>query len=201
MNPKATITLEDLLDKYYFKEEISTILSNLGEKVSGQKSDLINRLLESKRIRTMSVSDSAKLLLDYLSNKELKNVCRDLGLPYSKDKTENINTIIQNTYFEPFIKEDERFCTTCSKNTTNELHFDQNWQFDYFLCKVCLSKTTPIKQGKGSESETKSTTRATPHITINAQNVVTAISIENTQIAQSVIKEGNKSKTLEISSQ
>ena len=198
MNSKATITLENLLDKYYSKEEISNILYNLGEKVSGQKSDLIYRLLESNRVRTISVSESAKLLLNYLSNLEIKNVCSDLGLPHTKHKNENINIIIQNTYFEPFVKEDERFCATCAKNTINELHFDQNWQFDYFLCKVCLSKTTPIKQGKGSENETISTMRATPQITINAQNVVTASSFENTQITQSVIKEGNKSKTLEI---
>lgn len=150
MSSKVSLTLEGILDGYFYKEEVQDLLSEYGEKTTGNKDELIDRLLQSKRVQGRSVTDFAGSTLLALNMRELKLICKDLGLISCVDKQATVDSILKIVDFEPFVLIDERPCEICKKTTNHELHFGQNWKLAFFVCQTCRTREVPelIRESK-----------------------------------------------------
>jgi hypothetical protein len=87
--PKQShVSLQGIIDSYYAKEDIQNMLDALDLPVSGNKDELIRRLL--KELSGLS----SKEVLDSLFNKDtLKEICEDFGLPTGGVKAELVHRI------------------------------------------------------------------------------------------------------------
>lgn len=148
------MTLEELLDKYFYKESVEKILSDFNEKTSGNKDEMIARLLQSKQVQKMNVTDFARHVLINLRKRDLLQLCKDLGLSNTKNSVTMVDLVLANVKFEPFIRADTRPCQVCGKETNQELHFGDNWKIAYFSCQTCLTESQP-NQGLVSTSGNK----------------------------------------------
>jgi hypothetical protein len=148
MSSKVNLTLEGMLDAYFYKDEIQDLLSQYGEKTAGNKDEMIARLLKSKRVQGMSVTDFARSALSGLTMRELRLVCKDLGLTSSADKGACVDNILDSVEFEPFVLIDERPCDVCKKITSHELHFSQDWKLAFFVCQTCRTREIPESIGE-----------------------------------------------------
>jgi len=71
-----TITVKELLEQYFQKEDLQLALAEIGEPVSGTNNELLNRILKSwfKKHRTL------KQLLEMLPEEVLQDICSNFGL-------------------------------------------------------------------------------------------------------------------------
>lgn len=149
---RIVLTLDRILDRYFYKEWVEEELENVGEPKSGDKDALIKRFLNSDRIRNRSVNEIAANLLGSLRVSDLKQIAEDLGMSTHGKHGQLLRRILDSVTFEPYVKRATRPCAICLKETRHELHFRSDWQADHFKCDVCGTKTSahPPKDGMQS---------------------------------------------------
>jgi hypothetical protein len=129
---KTVLTLDEVLDRYFFKE-----WGSVGETLSGDKDELIERFLNSRKIRRRSVEEIAVDLISSLRMTELKQMAEDLETQHKGKRGQILKGILNSVVFEPFVKNTTRYCSVCLSETAQELHFGVDWQADYFKCEIC----------------------------------------------------------------
>lgn len=141
------LTLDEILGRYFLKEWVQDELRDVGEASSGDKDELIERFLNSKRIRKRSVDDIAVDLLSSLRVTELKQIAGDLGTRHQGKHGQILKGILGSVAFEPFVRSTTRYCAVCLNETPHELHFGVDWEADHFKCEICgkVSSVRPIE--------------------------------------------------------
>ena len=148
INPrKPILTIEEILDRYYYKEWVIEELKEIGERKTGAKSDLIQRYLNSDTIHNKEVRETAQSLLSSLRNQELKQILRDHNLESGRNRNDLLEMVFTSFSFEPYIRRVRGYCNTCGKETDQELHFDNSWKATYRRCTVC-NNDDPVKHYK-----------------------------------------------------
>ncbi len=79
--------LATLLDTFYYKEDLQSLLEDADLPVSGTKDELIDRLLEE-------ADYSPEEFLNYHYKDDLKEMCDDLDLPVSGSKAELVDRLM-----------------------------------------------------------------------------------------------------------
>ncbi|MHB1493154.1 MAG: hypothetical protein ACYCSG_03015 [Thermoplasmataceae archaeon] len=136
---KQTLTIEELLGRYYYKEWIQDDLREIGESANGSKDELIKRYLNSNKIRDNSVKDIASGLVSSLRKHDLRQILRDHAIRNGNTKEELLRKVLESFSFEPYLTILDRNCDTCGIITEQELHFDNSWKADHFKCLTCNS--------------------------------------------------------------
>jgi hypothetical protein len=72
-----------LLGRYFYLDEVKTALTDVGESSTGNKSQLISRLVATWGSHNRDFYD----LLDFLDVQTLRVICEDYGLDYGGDRT------------------------------------------------------------------------------------------------------------------
>ena len=144
---KPILTIEEILNRYYYKEWVIEELREIGEKTTGTKSDLIQRYLNSDSIHSKDVREIAQSLLSSLRNQELKQILRDHNLESGRNRNDLLERVFTSFSFEPYIRRTSGYCNTCGKETDQELHFDNSWKASYRKCTVC-NNDDPVKHYK-----------------------------------------------------
>ena len=134
------MTLVELLDEYFYKEWIQSILGDFREKVSGTKSELIERLLQSKWARSQSVTEVAQYLLSVTRLRDLRELGKNIGRPVEEDRDKIVDSILANVTFEPYVALSKRSCGNCGEKTLHETHFNSDWEREYTVCTKCQKK-------------------------------------------------------------
>ena len=138
---KIILALDDILSQFYHKEWIQDDLRNLGISSTGNKEDLVYRLLNSFRIRNQSVQDSGENLISALPATELKALARYIGIAANGSRSEVLSRIIDSVNFEAYVEPIDRMCHICVEKTPQEIHYDDHWRQLNFECTVCGNKT------------------------------------------------------------
>lgn len=148
-----TLTVNEILGRYYYKEWIKDELKDIGENTNGDKDDLICRFLQSNAIRSSTVNQVAQGLISSLRKTDLKQILRDHDLTIGKTKEELLNKVLNSFNFEPYVRFVNRYCNVCKSETEQELHFDDDWNANYFKCTVCSSDLPANKDGENTVSK------------------------------------------------
>ena len=165
MRAKAHFTLERLLDEVLYKEEVQDLLEEYGESQSGQKPELVKRLLESMRLQSNSVDAIVRKILDGLPAAELKDLGHRLNIELPSSRDGMVRHLMKHVDFAPYVRTVERECPVCKDKTIHELHFGLDWRASYFRCTTCNKEidvqaesrsNEPPSEG-GSQSETPAT--------------------------------------------
>lgn len=144
---KQILTIEEILNRYYYKEWVVEELREIGEKTTGTKGDLILRYLNSDVIHNKDVRDTAQNLLSSLRKQDLKQILRDHRLESAGNRNDLLERVFTSFSFEPYIKKVRGHCNTCGKETEQELHFDNSWKASYRRCSIC-DNDDPVKHNK-----------------------------------------------------
>ena len=148
INPrKPILTIEEILDRYYYKEWVIEKLKEIGERTTGAKSYLIQRYLNSDTIHNKEVRETAQSLLSSLRNQELKQILRDHNLESGRKRNDLLEKVFTSFSFEPYIRIVSSYCNTCDEKIDQELHFDNSWKASYRRCTVC-NNDDPVKHNK-----------------------------------------------------
>jgi len=150
---KPTLTISEILGRYYYKEWIKGELRDIGESVNGEKDELINRYLESGIIRSKNVTQLSKNLILSLRKTDLKQILRDHNLSNGNTNEELISKIFNGFTFEPYTSSINRYCDVCKSKTDQELHFDNHWKAKYFRCTICNNDFLVTKANESIVSE------------------------------------------------
>ena len=134
---KSVLTLDGILERYFYIQWVQDELRAVGEPTSGVKSQLIKRFLNSARIRDRPVDVIAVSLLTSLRVTDLRQIAADLGADTHGKHGQLLKRILSLVTFEPYVKRVTRPCTVCLRDTRHELHFGIDWQADNFRCEVC----------------------------------------------------------------
>lgn len=130
------LTVEDILGQYFYKERIQDYLRAMGLGVTGGKAELICRLIGAISKSGETVSSFALELVNSLDLADLRSMTRLLGLD-SRGKKGDLISRIETTKFEPYTETLLRHCEMCGKETLHEVHFDDNWRKENFVCPIC----------------------------------------------------------------
>jgi hypothetical protein len=144
------LTIEEILNSYYYKEWVIEELRRIRERTSGNKNELIQRYLSSAYIRNRDAHALVKDLLSVLDKQDLKQILKDHNFNGSKSKNDMLNKIMNSFSFEPYISKVLRYCNVCLDKTNQELHLDNSWKPVYFKCTVCNSKLLANQDNKTS---------------------------------------------------
>ncbi len=144
---KQILTIEEILNRYYYKEWVIEELREIGEKTTGSKSELIERYLNSDTVHSKDVRETAISLLSSLRNQELKQILRNHKLESGGNRNDLLERVFASFSFEPYIRKVRVHCDTCGKETEQELHFDNSWKALYRKCSVC-NVEIPVKHVK-----------------------------------------------------
>ena len=147
---KPILTIEEILNSYYYKEWVIEELRRIGERASGNKNELIQRYLSSVNIQNRDALALVKDLLSVLGKQDLKQILKDHNLNGGKSKNDMLDKIMNSFSFEPYITEVLRYCNVCLDKTNQELHLDNSWKPVYFKCTVCNSKLLANQDNKTS---------------------------------------------------
>lgn len=137
MTKRPILVLEELLERFFYKEWIQEDLRNIGESTTGSKSELIDRLLHSKWAQRISVMALTEELMQELPAPDLKLVGQFLALELPKKKDQVVPHILKSVDIEPYVVHTRRLCNVCGKNTQHELHFNGAWEANAFKCQTC----------------------------------------------------------------
>ena len=149
---KSTLTIEEILGRYYYKEWIQNDLREIGESANGSKDELIKRYLNSNKIRNNSVNDIANGLISSLRRHDLRQILRDHAIRNGTTKEELLGKVFESFSFEPYITTLDRNCDTCGIITEHELHFDDSWKSDHFKCLTCNS-SVPVSKDSDDRTD------------------------------------------------
>ncbi len=149
---KPTLTIEELLGRYYYKEWIQDDLREIGESENGSKDELIKRYLNSNKIRDNSVKDIAKGLISSLRKYDLIQILRDHAIRNGNTKEELVRKVLESFSFEAYTTILDRNCDTCGVITEQELHFDNSWKADHFKCLTCNS-SVPVSKDSDDHTD------------------------------------------------
>lgn len=147
---RATLTIDEILSHYYYKEWIQDELRNISETTSGSKGELVARFLGSPRIRAREVGDIAVELLKKLRKRELNQIAADLGFEIRGNRKILLKELTKSIDFEPYVDEITRPCDTCQKETDHEIRFGSDWNAREFICLVCDKRTAINDKSHGS---------------------------------------------------
>lgn len=145
---KPVLTIEEILNKYYYKEWVVEELREIGEITTGYKGELIQRYLNSKIVRAKDVMDIASNIISKLRKSDLKQILKDHGLKNGSDRTELIAKVLDSFSFEPYVSQVDRYCDICRTDTQQELHFNDTWEPTYFRCSICNGVLPIEHEGK-----------------------------------------------------
>ncbi len=134
---KQILTIEEILERYYYKEWIIDELGEIGEKTNGTKNELITRYFNSNINQSKGVNNLAQNLLSSLRNKDLKQILKDHNLESAGNKTDLLKKVFASFSFEPYIRKVKSYCNTCGKETDQEFHFGDDWKAIYKRCSIC----------------------------------------------------------------
>ena len=152
MKAKAHFTLERLLDEVLYKEEVQNLLEEYGESQSGQKPELIQRLLDSRELQSNSVDAIVRKVLDGLPAAELKDLGHRLNIKLPSSRDGMVRHLMKHVDFEPYVRTTERECPVCKDKTIHELHFGLDWRASYFRCTTCNKETDVGAESRSKES-------------------------------------------------
>lgn len=139
-NSKPILTIEDILAKYYYKEWIQDELREIGENSNGNKYDLILRYVNSKKIQHYEVGYVARNLLSSLRKQELRQILHEYNIRNGKTANEMLKTVLESFTFEPFVRGVKRYCKICKVDTEQEVHYNNSWKADDFICTICRNE-------------------------------------------------------------
>jgi hypothetical protein len=148
---KQTITIQEILGKYYYKSWIKEELGNIGESTSGTKDELIDRFLQSDATTSKSVTEVAQNLISPLRNTDLKQILHDHNLNHVGNREELLSRVLGSFNFEPYVNLIERPCEICSSDTEQEVHFNDKWKASNFKCTVCHHEQLIGKEQKNND--------------------------------------------------
>ena len=140
MTKKQLLTIDHLLDDYFYAEWIRDDLRDIGLSTSGSKAQLIVRYIERLKSQRQSVKDAGIALISSLPLQELRMIANDFGIPKARNREALLREIIEHVNFEPYVKMISRPCLTCKTTTGQEVHFDDNFDISYYQCTVCNKK-------------------------------------------------------------
>ena len=141
---KPVLTIEEILNRYYYKEWVIDELREIGEKTTGTKSDLVQRYLDSDAIHRKDVFETVQSLLSSLRKQDLKQILRDHKLECAGNRNDLLERVFASFSFEPYIRRVNGYCNICDEKTDQELHFDNSWKASYRRCTVC-NNDDPVK--------------------------------------------------------
>ena len=144
---KPILTIEEILNRYYYKDWVIDELRGIGEKTTGTKSDLVQRYLDSDAIHRKTVSETAKSLLSSLRKQDLKQMLRDHKLESAGNRNDLLERVFASFSFEPYVRRVNSYCNICEEKTDRELHFNNSWEASYRRCTVC-NNDEPVKHYK-----------------------------------------------------
>lgn len=169
--PKIYLSLEDFLNRYYLKEWIQDDLREMNLSPTGSKEDLSYRLLDALRRQGKTVHDVAFDMISSVPSEDLENLAKELGITVAENEEDLIDGIFSKVEFEPFVTVIERFCETCGKETEQEIHFDNNWKQEVFVCSICGFNDFVTGMRSKVQKSTVEQTKANDNVTSAAGTV------------------------------
>jgi len=90
------ISVKRLLEDYFYAEDLQDALGDIGEPISGTKSELIKRLLGSWFEKNRTLRD----LLDFLPDVALADLCQDFNIDPNGERATLIRRIMKNSVIQ-----------------------------------------------------------------------------------------------------